>query len=139
MTMARERKLALAALGFALAAALSSWNPIAAPFGLLVGVVAALVSIRAFRLGGGRVVAGAALAISILAVAASGLVLALTAGVGREPTGTPVVSGATGDEAKRVLDREEERTRAARTRAREELGKVGGEPAPARKDATKPR
>ncbi len=132
--MAAGRKLALAALGFALAAALSSWNPIAAPFGLVVGVVSALVSIRAFRLGGRRAVAGVALAVSILAVAASGLVLALTAGVGRDLTGAPVVSGATGDEAKRILDQEEERTRAARARAREELGKVGGDPAPARKE-----
>ncbi len=135
MSMAAGRKLALAALGFALAAAFSSWNPIAAPFGLVVGVVAALLSIRAFRLGGRRAVAAAALAVSVLAVAGSGLVLALTAGVGRDLTGTPVVTGATGDEAKRILDQEEERTRAARARAREELGKVGGDSPPARKES----
>lgn len=128
--MAAGRKLALAAVGFALAAALSSWNPIAAPFGLVVGLVALIISVRAVRLGGRQVIASIALAVSILAVLASGLVLALTAGVGREPTGAPVVSGATRDEATGMLDREEERTRAARARAREELEKVGGAPAP---------
>lgn len=127
--MAAGRKLALAAVGFALAAALSSWNPIAAPFGLVVGVVSLILSVRAVRLGGRRVVASVALAISILAVLGAGLVLALTAGVGREPAGA-VLSGATRDEATGLLDQEEERTRAARTRAREELGKVGGVPAP---------
>jgi len=137
--MAAGRNLALAALGFAVAAALSSWTPIAAPFGLVVGLVAAFLSIRAFRLGGRRAVAVAALAVSVLAVAGSGLVLALTTGVGRDLTGAPVVSGATGAEAKELLDKEEERTRAARARAREELGKVGGDSTPARKEARKPR
>lgn len=138
--MAAGRKLAVAAACFALAAALSSWNPLAAPFGLVVGLVALFVSARAFRLGGRRAVAGVALAISVLAVLGSSLVLALTAGVGREPTGQPVVSGATGEEATRALDREEERTRAARERAREELGKVGGTPPPpAPKDGSKAR
>ncbi len=134
--MAAGRKLAVAAVGFAVAAALSSWNPLAAPFGLVVGAVAALLSIRAFRMGGRRALAGIALAISILSVLGSGLVLALTAGVGRDLTGTPVVSGATGNEAKSLLDREEERTRAARARARDELGKAGGDSqAPSPKDA----
>lgn len=138
--MAAGRKLALAAVGFALAAALSCWNPIAAPFGLIVGLAAAFLSARALRLGGRRVLAATALAISILAVLGSGLVMALTAGVGREPAGAPVVSGPTGDEAGKVLDREAERTRAARARARDELGKVSGEPAPpASKEAQRPR
>jgi hypothetical protein len=145
--MVRGRKLAVAAVAFALAAAVSSWNPIAAPFGLLLGVAAAFLSIRAFRLGARRAVAGVALAISILAVVGSGIVLAVTAGVGREPTGEPVVSGATGDAAGRVLDEEEARTRDARARAREELGKVGGDApapahdakAPAHKEARGPR
>jgi len=134
--MAAGRKLAVAAAGFAVAAALSSWNPIAAPFGLLVGAAAALLSIRALRLGGRRALAGIALAISILSVLGSGLVLALSAGVGRDLTGSPVVSGASGKEAKGLLDQEEERTRAARARARTELGKAGGDsPAPSPADA----
>ncbi|HSP18527.1 MAG TPA: hypothetical protein VLQ79_03375 [Myxococcaceae bacterium] len=128
--MAAGRKLAVTAACFAVAAALSSWHPLAAPFGLVVGLAALLNSIRAFRLGGRRAVAGIALVVSVLAVAGSGLVLALTAGVGREPAGQ-LVSGASREEAARTLDQEEERTRAARERARQELGKVGGAPPPA--------
>ncbi len=131
--MAAGRKLAVAAACFAVAAALSSWNPLAAPFGLVVGLIALAISIRAFRLGGRRGVAGVALAVSLLAVAGSGLVLALTAGVGRELAGQ-LVSGASREEAGRTLDQEEERTRAARERARQELENVGGAPAPAAPD-----
>ena len=53
--------------------------------------------------------------------------LALTAGVGRELVGEPVVEGPSREEAGRTLDQAEERTRAARGRARGELGKVGGD------------
>lgn len=127
--MGAGRKLALVAIGFALAAAFSSWNPVAAPFGLLVGLAAAFIAFRAIRLGGRRAVAAAGLGLSLLAVAASIVVMALTAGVGRDPTGEAVVSGPTGDEATKLLDQEAERTRAARERARQELGKVGGDPA----------
>lgn len=126
--MAKASKLAFAAGGFALAAALACWNPLAAPFGLVVGLGSALLSLRALRRGGRRAVAVVALAISIAAVVGSGVVLARTAGVGRDLTGQPVVSGPTGEEANRLLDEEAERTRAARGRARDELGNVGGEP-----------
>ncbi len=137
--MAAGRKLAVAAASFALAAALSSWNPLAAPFGLVVGLIALVISIRAFRLGGRRLVAGAAVVVSLAAIAGSGLVLALTAGLGREPAGQ-LVSGASREEAVRTLDQEAERTRAARERARQELGNVGGAPpaaAPARPEKSR--
>jgi hypothetical protein len=113
--------LAFAALGFALAAAFSSWNPISAPFGLFVGVGAGVAAFRALRGGGRKVLSGAALALSVGAVVASALVLALTAGVGRELGGTPVVPVPPRDEVNQELDRAAERTRAARERARAEL------------------
>ncbi len=119
---------ALTAIVFAIAAAFSYWNPIAAPFGLVVGLAAAVLSVRVLRRAGRRLLAGAALAVSILAVLWSGLVMARTAGVGREPAGA-IVSGASSSQASQVLDQQAERTRASRARAREELGKVGGEPA----------
>jgi len=124
-------RLAFPAVGFALAAALSSWNPIAAPFGLAVGLASAVLSIRAVRSGTKRALSIAALCVSVLAVAASTFVLARTAGVGREPTGA-VVSAPEPPEAERILDEAAERTRAARERAREELGKVDEEDGPRR-------
>lgn len=122
--MAARSRLAFAAIAFALAAALSSWNPLAAPFGLVVGVAAALVSVRALKRGGGRWLASGALVLSLAAVAASAVVLALTAGVGREGGGA-VVDAPRPAEAQRALDVARDRTRPARERAREELGKVG--------------
>lgn len=124
-------RLAFPAVGFAIAAALSSWNPIAAPFGLAVGLAAAVISVRALRGGARKLVSIAALCVSVLAVAASTFVLARTAGVGREPAGA-VVSAPPPPEAERILDEAAERTRAARERAREELGKVDGERDPGR-------
>lgn len=129
--MAPRGKLALPAVGFAVAAALSSWNPIAAPFGLAVGLAAAVLSVRALRSGARKVASIPALCLSVLAVAASSFVLARTAGVGREPSGA-VVSAPAPPEAARVLDEAAERTRAARERAREELGKVDGDRDPGR-------
>jgi hypothetical protein len=122
-------RLPFAALAFALAAALSSWNPLAAPFGLVVGLVSLVLSIRALRRPGRRAVAGAALAASVLAVAASALVLALTAGVGRDLAGTPVVQTPGRADVARELDQAAEQTRAARERAQRELEAV--EPSPA--------
>jgi hypothetical protein len=122
--VAARSRLALAAIAFALAAALSSWNPLAAPFGLVVGLAAALVSVRALKQGGGRWLASGALALSLAAVAASAVVLALTAGVGREGGGA-VVDAPRPAEAQRSLDVARDRTKGARERAREELGKVG--------------
>jgi predicted PurR-regulated permease PerM len=136
--MADGRKLSWVALGFALAAALSAWNPIAAPFGLLTGVAAFVIAARALRRGGRRRAAAAALALSVVAAVVSGFVLARTAGVGRELTGEPVVTGPSNEEAQRQLDEAAEQTRAARTRARDELGKIAGERAPPAQDAGKP-
>lgn len=137
--MPSGRRRAVAAAGFGLAAALSSWNPLAAPFGLVVGLVSAVLSIRALVAGGHRRIAAAGLALSLLAVGASGVVLALTAGVGRDPAGDPVVSGPSRAEMAGRLDEAAEQTREARERARKELEAVeegsppATEPPPARR------
>src|SRR6266496_5044938 len=69
------------ALGFAVAALFASWNPIAAPFGLVVGIVAAALAARTLKQGAPRRrVPAAALAMGILAAVASVTVLLLTAG-----------------------------------------------------------
>ena len=128
-------RLPLAALGFGLAAALSSWNPISAPFGVVVGIVALLLGLRALRGGERRAISSAAIAVSFLAVVASVVVLALTAGVGRELGGTPVVKAPSREDVTGELDRAAERTRAARDRARGELDALeprAPAPAPAR-------
>lgn len=139
--MAAGRRAWVAA-AFALAAVFSCWNPLAAPFGLLVGLCALVLSIRALSRGAGWRVAAVGLLLSLMAVVVSGLVLALTAGVGREPTGEPVVAGPPAAEVARQLDAAEEQTRAARGRARAELEATGGggesppakaAPAPARR------
>jgi hypothetical protein len=129
-----ERRLPVAALVFGAAAAFASWNPIAAPFGLVVGLAAGAIAVRALRQGGRRPLAAAGLALSLLAIAASALVLALTAGLGRDPAGEPVVSGPSRAEAARELDAAAERTRAARERARSELDRVEDEERPGRED-----
>jgi hypothetical protein len=133
-----RNRLALAALGFAAAAALSSWNPLSAPFGLLVGLASIVLAVRALMRGGRRLAAASALVLSVAAPAASGLVLALTAGVGRELGGTPVVPAPDRAEVERTLDDAAERTRPARERARSELEELegkGGEKAGERGDA----
>jgi hypothetical protein len=110
-----------AALGFAIAAVLSSWNPISAPFGLVVGIAALVLGARALALGGRRRLSAASVGVAFLAVVASVLVLALTAGVGRELGGLPVVPRPPREEVDAELDAAEERTRPARARARAEL------------------
>ncbi len=130
--MAPGRRRAVAAAGFGLAALISSWNPLAAPFGLVVGLVAAVLSIRALVRGADRWIAAMGLVLSLSAVGTSGVVLALTAGLGRDPGGAPVVPGPSAAEMDAELDAAGERTRAARERARGELEAVdGGEVAPA--------
>jgi hypothetical protein len=125
-------RLALSALGFGIAAALSSWSPLSAPFGALVGVVALVLGVRAYRRAARRRLPAAAVIISALAVLASAVVLALTAGVGRELGGSPVVEAPRGADVKRELDQAAERTGASRERARRELDSLGqsGEQAP---------
>jgi hypothetical protein len=111
-------------LAFAIAAALSCWNPVAAPFALVVGVAAAVMGGRALRRGGRRA-AAAALALGILAAAASIAILGLTAGaVGVELPGEAVVQGRSAAEMNRVLDDAARRTRDQRDRALRELEKL---------------
>jgi hypothetical protein len=93
----------------------------------VVGLVTIFVSVRALRQGGRRSLAAAGLALSVLAVLASGLVLALTAGIGREPTGAAVVEAPPQGQVARELDEAGERTRDARVRARRELQDVEGD------------
>jgi hypothetical protein len=116
------------ALFFALAAAAASWNPLAAPFGLVVGLAAAALSWRALRRAGGwRRIPAAALGVSVVAVVASAAVLAITAGsVGADLTGQPVLKARTPDELERTLSEAAERTRAERERARAELERLPG-------------
>jgi hypothetical protein len=123
---AERSRLPLAALGFGLAALLSSWNPLAAPFGLVVGAAALVISVRALRRPGRRRVAVAALSASAVAVVASAIVLALTAGVGRELGGTPVVQTPGRADVEKDLGEAGDRTRAARERARRELEALEG-------------
>ena len=140
MARAAHDRLPLAALGFGIAAALSSWNPLSAPFGVLVGVAALLLAVRALRrTGERRGVSIAAVAVSFVAVVASGLVLALTAGVGRELGGTPVVQPPAREEVRSELDRAAERTRPSRDRARGELDRLEPQPAPPRDGASRTR
>lgn len=124
-------RLAWAALGFGLAALLASWNPAAAPFGLAVGVGAALLGVRALRAGGPRRLAVAGLACGLVAVAISGLVLALTAGVGRQLGETTLVPQPTPAEVGDALDEAAARSKEARERAQGELERLGPTPPPA--------
>ena len=117
---AERSPLPIAALGFAVAAALSSWNPLSAPFGLAVGLAALGLGVRALRTRRPRWAAIAAIALAAAAALGSALVLALTAGVGRDLGGEPVVSVPPGA-ATKELDAAAERTRASRERARQEL------------------
>ncbi len=87
-----RRRFPVAALGFAIAAALSAWNPLSAPFGLAVGIASLALAIRALRVGYARRPSALAIAISAAAALGSALVLALTAGVGRDLGGEPVVA-----------------------------------------------
>jgi hypothetical protein len=126
-------RLPFAALGFAIAAALSSWNPLSAPFGVVVGLAAAVLALRASLVRERRAVSLTALSVALAAAIASGFVLARTAGVGRRGPGETIVTAPSGDEVKAELDEAAERTRAARERASRELQNVEkGEPAPER-------
>jgi hypothetical protein len=127
----RRDRLPFAALGFGVAAALSSWNPLSAPFGVVVGLAALLLSLRALGGAKRRLVSGVAAAVSFGAVAASVVVLALTAGLGRELGGTPAVQAPSRADVASELDAAAERTRAARDRARAELDALEPAPAPA--------
>jgi hypothetical protein len=126
---AAGRGRARLALAFAVAALAASWNPIAAPFGFVVAIGAALLSIRSLRAGGRRRLTVAALCLSILAFVASGAILVATAGsVGTELSGERVVKGRSAEELDRALSEAASRTRAERERAARELR---SRPAPA--------
>jgi hypothetical protein len=133
-----RRPRAAVAFAFALAALLAAWNPIAAPFGLVVGVTAAMLAVRAMRRTPRPRIAVAALVLGAFAIAASIAVILLTAGaVGVDLPGDPVVKGRTPEELEKVLSDAAVRTRAERERASRELGNlvgarpgVGASPAP---------
>lgn len=123
--MAPRPRLAWAALGFGLAALASSWNPAAAPFGLAVGLAAAVLAVRALRAGGGRGAAVAGLAAALGAMIISILVLALAAGVGRRAGEGALVSQPSPGEAGAALDEAAAASREARERAKAELERLG--------------
>jgi hypothetical protein len=126
--VAGRPRLAWAGLGFGLAALASSWNPAAAPFGLAVGVGAAILSVRALRAGGRRGAAVAGLVASLTAVACAVVVLALTAGVSRQAGETSLVPQPSPAEVDAALGEAAARSREARERAKGELERL--EPAP---------
>jgi hypothetical protein len=122
----RRSRLPFAALGFAAAAVLSSWNPLSAPVGLVVGLASLVLAVRALTRGGARALSAGALALSIGAVLASVLVLALTAGVGRELRGQAIAPTPAREDVDAELDAASKRTRPARERARSELDQLEG-------------
>src|SRR5919197_658721 len=82
------------ALAFAVAALAAAWNPLAAPLGLVVGIAAIVLALRARRRSPRRGVAAVALVIGLVASVTSVAVLIVTAGaVGVELEGGPVVKG----------------------------------------------
>jgi hypothetical protein len=124
--VARTR-LHWAALAFATAALLSAWNPLAAPFGLVVGIAAALIALRAGARGARRPAWVTALALSLLAALGSALVLARTAGVGRPSADRTIVPAPSQAEIDRELDAAAQQTAPSRARARSELDSVAPE------------
>ncbi len=115
------------ALGFALAALAASWNPIAAPFGLVVGIAAAWLGARALRGGGQRWLPAAAVGLGVLAALASVAILVLTAeAVSVDLPGEPIVKGRTQAELEQTLEEAGERTRMRRERAAGELDRLAG-------------
>jgi hypothetical protein len=112
------------ALAFALAALLASWSPLAAPFGLLAGLGAIVLAVRARREGGR--VALAALALALLAAVASTWLLARTAGLGRTADEAPGIPAHGEKGTARSLDAAAEQSRAARERAVQQVDPAPG-------------
>ena len=106
------------ALGFALAALFACWSPLAAPFGLLTGLGAAVLAWRARREGGR--LALLALGLALLGVAGSGWVLGRTAGLGSGPDGLSRLPPARDGETARRLDAAAAESQAERRRATEQ-------------------
>jgi hypothetical protein len=115
------------ALAFAIAALLSAWNPLAAPFGLVVGLSAALVALRAGARGARRPAWVPAFALALLAAVGSAFVLAHSAGIGRSSAPGAVVPTPAPSEVERELDTSAKRTAPSRARARSELDRVAPE------------
>ncbi len=122
-----ERALAPAigwvGLGLAVAALLSSWNPFAAPFGLILGLASGGLGLWLLRRRrGSRPAAAGALTLGGLAALVSALVLWLSAGaVTAELTGEPVVKARTAAESGALLDAARASSDPVRQRARKEL------------------
>jgi hypothetical protein len=140
MGAADERsRLPFAALGFAAAAAFSAWNPLTAPFGVNVGLAALALGVRALVRAAGRgrkIASAAAIVLALGAVGGGALVLSLTAGVGRDLRGEPIVPVPPRGTLNSELDAAAERTRPARERARTELDTL--EPPPGERPAGAP-
>ena len=120
----RPPRRAVVALAFALAALAACWSPLAAPFGLLTGLGAAVLALPARR--EGPRLAAVALALALLASGTAAWVLARTAGLGglgRQAVPTPVPGEkATGQR----LDEAAEQSRASRDRAAQQAGPAAG-------------
>ena len=114
-------RLHWAALAFAIAALLSAWNPLAAPFGLVVGVAAVLIALRAGARGAPRPMWVSAFTIALLAALGSAFVLARTAGIGRSSGALPIVPAPSPAEVEHDLGAAAEQTAPSRARARSEL------------------
>lgn len=127
-----RRPRGLLALWLAAAALVCCWNALAAPFGLGLGAAGLIAGARALRRGAPRRRALAALAASGLALAGSAASLAFSAGSMAVVRDEPVVQGRTQAETDAALRELAGRTAAARSRARDELSRVEGQPAPAK-------
>ena len=115
----RLHRRAWIALAFAVAAVAASWSPLAAPFGLLTGLGAGVLALRARREAGGA--AWVALALGLLGSGGSAWVLARTAGLGRSAHQAPAVPALGERETSRRLDAAAEQSRAARERAQRQV------------------
>jgi hypothetical protein len=122
--MPSPRRPALVALVFALAALVASRSPLAAPFGLLTGLGAAILAIRARREGGR--LALAALTLALLAAVSSAWVLARTAGLGPTKDGAPPVTAHGERGTSKELDDAAAQSRAARERAEKQVDPAPG-------------
>lgn len=123
---ARPSRGPIVALVIAVGAVLSSWNPFAAPIGLILGIAVAWAALRMLASKrGSRQLAVWALALGGIALAISAVVLLLSAGaLSATPPGQATMSDRTPDEVNRMLDDAQQRTAAARKRAGGELDQV---------------
>jgi hypothetical protein len=123
-------------LALAIVAAATAWNPIGAPFALVVGVAAAVLAVRALFGGAPRRLAAAALALGAGAAVGSVVVLLATLGLGVGPEEKLGVEPRSPAEMQRVLDEAAARSREARQRAADELERL---PPPAPGSGEPPR